>query len=573
MTERRVSWAADAAWLLVLGGLSAAWCATAGGRLGATFDEPYFLTAGLESWRTGTAKPLIDTGTMPLPMYVATAPLYWWERSRGRPFDPAAEMDTMLAVARLGTLVFWLPLLAYALVAGRLLAGPWAGRLAAALIAGEPTFLAHASLATADVAVVAGVLAFWVHFRLGRERSWAWRVGLPAFLFAVALFAKVSALPFCVLGMVVLELDRRLRELPEGTAFAGRLAAAWRGLTAAPFRRDAVQVGLVALVLVFVFCGSDWKPSPSFVKWADGLPDGRGATAMRWLANHLCIFSNAGNALAYQIRHNMRGHTTYLLGTSWPRAVWYYFPVALSIKLTLSLLALPLLLAAVSPRSLRNWACGLALVLFLFSLNCRVQTGVRFMLPLLTATAVGAAAALVTAVRDAGPGWRRRLLVSAGVVAPLWAGGSALAVWPHGLCYTNELWGGTPEGYRLLSDSNYDWGQGLRELRAWQDGHGPVSVWYFGTDPAIWKPPLHLVRLHDVPQLRPETVRAQCPTPYLAVGTTLLYGSMDLIPRVAPIIHSLRGVRPVARTTTFLIFDVNDLPAASADRGSGEPGA
>jgi hypothetical protein len=556
----RNGWIVDGGWFLFWLAVSAAWCITAGRQIGPTFDEPYFITAGLESWRTGTAKSLIDTGAMPLPMYVTTAPLYAWERYRGQTLNPATEMGTMVATARLGTLVFWTLLLAYAMLAGRLLAGPWGGRSAVALIAAEPTFLAHASLATADIAALAFLLAFWVHFYLGRERVWGLRVGLPAFCFALGLFAKASVLPFAILGMGVLHLAARSRQPGPTEGSRTWLGAAWRSLVGAPFRRDLLQVTGLAFFLVFVLVGSDWKPSPSFQKWAASLPDGLAGGSLRWLADHLAIFSNAGNAIAYQIRHNMRGHSTYLLGTSYPRAVWCYFPVALSIKLTLSFLALPCVLAVLAPGALRNWACALAVLFLLFSLNCRVQTGVRFMLPLLTVTAICLAAALARAAAKAGPSWRHRCLVVAGVVAPLWAGWSSWVVWPHGLCYVNELWGGTATAYRLLCDSNYDWGQGVPELQAWAATHGRVDAWYFGTDPAIARPPLHVVRLHDIAGLRPDQVRTHCPARYLAVGTTILFSPLELWEGTSGIVQYLRQTAPDARTTTFLIFDLEKFP-------------
>src|SRR5205823_2636188 len=146
---------------------------------------------------------------------------------------------------------------------------------------------------------------------------------------------------------------------------------------------------------------------------------------MVWLAEDLCIFPNAGHSFARQVTHNMRGHGVYLLGATDRRAFWYYFPVALSMKLTLALLLLPLALALLRPRSLANWACACAAVLFLFSLNCRVQIGIRLVLPLVAVAAVGLSAAAVSAVRELGPGWRRRLLTTGAGAGVGWAALSA----------------------------------------------------------------------------------------------------------------------------------------------------
>ena len=56
--------------------------------------------------------------------------------------------------------------------------------------------------------------------------------------------------------------------------------------------------------------------------------------------------------------------------------------------------------------------------------------------------------------------------------------------YPHVLSYVNELGGGPSNGWRLLADSNVDWGQDLAELKAALDRRGivePVNLCYFGT--------------------------------------------------------------------------------------------
>src|SRR5947209_1764716 len=150
----------DAAWFLAWAVVSSAWCVTAASQLSATFDEPTYVQCGLERWRGGSTSGLMRLGTMPLPVDVETLPLYLWERSRGAPLDPIGRLHQLLPWARASALLFWWLLLFYAWRAARSLGGPWAGRLAVALLACEPTFLANAALATTDVAAAACLLAF-----------------------------------------------------------------------------------------------------------------------------------------------------------------------------------------------------------------------------------------------------------------------------------------------------------------------------------------------------------------------------------------------------------------------------
>jgi len=555
----------DVVWFLAWGVASSAWCVTAAAQLSATFDEPFYIARGLEFWRTGSHAGLLAKGTMPLPVDLTTLSLYLWERWQGIQFDPGSDLDRLLPWARATTLLFWWLLLAYGWVAARCLAGPWAGRLAVVWLASEPNLLAHASLATTDIPVTACLLALVYHFRTGREGRWPHRVALPAFWFAASVLSKASGLVLGPLCLLAVELERIARASPFNAATD--TASRWRTWFRAwldrlrPFRRDAMQVIACGLALVFVYCGSDWKQEPSFVAWAHGLPDGRVGRSMIWLAENLRIFTNAGQALVKQIQHNVRGHGVFLLGEVGRRAFWYYFPVALTIKLSLPLLIAPLLLAAIRPRALLNWATSAAAALLVFSLTSRVQTGIRFVLPLVVFAVVGLAAAVVHAIREYAPGWRRQILATGASAGVLWTAVAAVAVWPHGLSYTNELWGGTKQGYRLLSDSNYDWGQGLKELARWKEEQGlpALDVWYWGTDPALKVPPLRELPLHLLPLKRPEDVMAVLRGRHVAASTTLLYGMASLEShRIASAF--LRTRRPVARTTTFFIYDFTQEP-------------
>ena len=512
----------DVLCLLVFGGISAWWCLSAARALSATFDEPTYLRLGLEHWRSGGARELLELGVMPLAADLQTLPLFVQETWRGTPVDPAGEIAAILPWARAVTLAFWWMLLFYAWRCARALAGPWAGRLAVAILAVEPVFLAHASLATSDVAVTASLLALFCEFRARRERSWPQLVGLPAVLFGTAVLMKASALVFGPIGMLAIEVER----LHASGTFRDRrrLLAAGR-----VFLRDVGGVVAGGLVLVFAYCGNDG--------------------------------ANAGDALAEQIRHNRQGHGgAWLLGREYRHSVWFYFPIALTIKTSLTLLLVPVFIASIRPCALSNWACLTALALLAFSLASRVQIGVRLMLPLLACLAVGVSAAFVDASRSLG---RRRRGAS---IALLGAGllGNAVAAaraWPDALRYTNAVWGGTETGYHLLSDSNYDWGQGLLELEEWSKARGveAIDVWYFGRDPRAKLPPFRLLPMHDGDWVAGRSPAVATHGKVVAVGTTLLFGAY--VNRKDPgraAVAWFHAHEPIGRTRTFFVYDFRD---------------
>ena len=77
------------------------------------------------------------------------------------------------------------------------------------------------------------------------------------------------------------------------------------------------------------------------------------------------------------------------------------------------------------------------------------------------------------------PGWPT-------VVAWLGLAGQAFAVWsvhPNELTYFNAVAGGRAGGRNVLSDSNLDWGQGLRSLARLQQEnpeYRDLTFYYFG---------------------------------------------------------------------------------------------
>jgi len=65
----------------------------------------------------------------------------------------------------------------------------------------------------------------------------------------------------------------------------------------------------------------------------------------------------------------------------------------------------------------------------------------------------------------------------------IWLFFEAVAAAPYFLSYFNQLGGGTTNGYRIVTDSNYDWGQDLVRLKQFVDAHpeiDKIAVDYFG---------------------------------------------------------------------------------------------
>jgi len=538
----------DRGWLIFWGVVSSIWCLTAAAQLTATFDEPYYLKCGLHAWRTGSYHPLLRAGTMPLPADVQLLPAWIIEQFRERPFNLDTDFGTVLTIARAGNLVFWWLLLYFVWRLAYRIGGVWSARLAVPFVACDPNFLAHAALATTDIAVSACLVMLAELYLAGRDQDWRRRVGIPAVCFALALLAKASALAF---GFIILGVVECHRLWQTGT---------WRQPWSATrsFRREFVQIVGLGMLAVFLYCGCDWRIDRGLLGSAQKLTPGPFRDAAVWVVAHLPIFPNAAQGIVYQIQHNFRGHGAYVVGEWHHRAVWYYFPLVLSMKLTLPVLLLAAGTLLIRPRGYAHVLGLLVACLLLFTLNCRVQIGIRLILPVLSLALVCLAVAVMRSLPPA-----RRTLALGGISAVLLV--PMLSIWPHGLCYFNPLWGGPEDGYRHLSDSNYDWGQGVADLTEWHEQRPgtPLKIWYYGADPRVGaRPgnmPLHNLDLADEHDLRQKV--GPC---YLAVGTTILHSNPAPTPSGRRMIELLKSKKPIDRTMTYFIYDFTEPTAVVA---------
>ena len=166
-----------------------------------------------------------------------------------------------------------------------------------------------------------------------------------------------------------------------------------------------------------------------------------------------------------------------------------------------------------------GWAVWLPpLAFFAVSLRSNLNLGYRYLLPMLPflyvlAGRMGAwiADRLSADALPARSGPRHALLVAATTALAGWTAWSGLAIYPDYLAYFNEWAGGPDGGWRILVDTNLDWGQDLKGLKHWMDEHGVERVKlgyvgeaypsYYGIDfdplpswPDRWQHPEH----HDL---------------------------------------------------------------------------
>jgi hypothetical protein len=325
----------------------------------------------------------------------------------------------------------------------------------------HPCALGYGHVITTDIGEVLGftvALFFFVRFlkRPGPKTAIFWGISL-----GVALTVKLTAI---LLGPIFLLL----------------LATQWR-----TFRRR--KVPFVKLLTVTAF--ATWAtillayfplwypppPLPSAFASALGVPD--------WFQSlrPLLIPRDFFKALALTLGHSKEGHVAYLFG-QWSReGWWYYYPVAFLLKSPLAFVALTIAaigifikrVASADVWELTPWVG--ATVYLLVAMTSNVNIGVRHLLPMFPLVIVGIGCAIP----------RLKQWLVGGLVA--WQVVICLLCAPLYLQFFSEAVGGASNGYKYLIDSNYDWGQDAKRLKAFLDERhiGQIYLDYFGTQFSI----------------------------------------------------------------------------------------
>lgn len=225
---------------------------------------------------------------------------------------------------------------------------------------------------------------------------------------------------------------------------------------------------------------------------------------------------------------SLRRHSGFLAGQYSTDGWWYYFPFAFLVKTPIAHLAL--LAGGLAIYLRRRQELGLVNEAFVVlpvaiylpvAMATGFNIGLRHILPVypfvLMIAAAGAAALLKSPKRRAG----RLALATAILVAAV----EFSSVFPHTLTFFNQFVGGPDQGYRYLTDSNHDWGQELKALKAWMNevGVGHVNLAYFGqADPAYYQ--IRSARLPGEPSLSDDAIQKPELPGYVAISTTVLSG-------------------------------------------------
>jgi hypothetical protein len=481
-------------------------------------DEPAHLACGLQYlarhvYRYEAQHPPLARAMAALGPYLDGA------RPIGEP-NPEWEGDAILChsahpartlfLARLGILPLFLLACLVVYFWARHHFGNSAALFATGLFTLLPPVLAHAGLATTDMALTACLGAAFFSLVLWAEKPTLPRTLLLGAATALAALSKFTALGFLPAGVAL--------------AFVAYVAVERPGLhkLALLASERAASFGLAVIAGALLIWAGYWfsfgpLPAPELF---DGIRDA--------------------------MHHNATGHTAYLLGHVSKTGWWYFFPVALAVKTPIAFLLLLAWGACLCWKKRRELAYLLPLAfslgILLPAMTSHVNIGVRHVLPIYIGFSIVAGQAANLPHRK-----------PAGIVLLLlllWLAIAGAIHHPDYLSYFNELVGSQPE--KVLVDSDLDWRQDTKRLaqRLKELGATEVSFGQF-----IWKaqcldvwPGLPHPRVID-PLVPVEGWTAVSPT----LAKTTQYGMDYRFPNLQP---WFEYIQPVERVGSLLLYYV-----------------
>jgi 4-amino-4-deoxy-L-arabinose transferase-like glycosyltransferase len=493
----------------------------------ATWDEADHIYAGYMQWKHGDFG--LNAEHPPLVKFLATLPLLQMplkepplldqpyrlqEVKGGKAFVFENDANAILFRVRLAASLLTLLLAVLVFVATREMFGTGAGLIALGLISFDPTLLAHSALMTTDAGQA--FFLFWAVYAFYRyvKVPTALRLVTVGLVTGLALATKHSAvLLFPMLGLLALVEVLARRRLPTTNGTVPSRQSASR------LALGLVLIGVISVIILWSWYGfryaaraGDLPLSPAMSVQLQRVPSALEGRVLGTIDTLHLLPQSYTYGFAHVLIQS-KAFTSYLLGTIYPHPVWFYFPIAMLIKSTLTfLILLGVALWAIVTGRFRAWREILYMVVpagvyMVFAMAGGMNIGVRHVLPIYIFLSVVIAGAAWTLVQ------RSRAWLAAVVVLLVFQAASVLHAFPAYVSYANEAFGGPANVHKYLSDSSSDWGQQLKAVDRYLNAHAIKNCWfaYFGEGvadysyygipckPLITADSLYFDPPHDVP--------------------------------------------------------------------------
>ncbi len=429
---------------------------------------------------------------------------YWVSLFRSEPhmfamLRAARAMGTLLGVALALVVFFW----------SRRLHGDGAGLISLAFCCLSPVVIANSGLATTDIATALFfALAVWSFWTLLHRVS-GWTVLWCGMAVGGLMATKLSGVLIVPMAVLMMAAKLGLRH-PVAVALPGRAAreetnASKQFFLLVPAVMAAALAGYFTLWAIYGFHYSFGVQTPDgSALWNlfTGQPEGLVSNYIAW-CRKLCLFPEHFLIDTRLFTLSVQQRRAFLMGGYSRLGWWYFFPVAWFFKtpipFLIAVLASVIVVITAGWQRLAKGAGGATAasvinfyeftplaVLFAVYLGAmmsgNLNIGIRHLLPVYPVLFIFAG------VLAGARWWRRPSGMALAGALLVWSAGEVWAVYPQTLAYFNQFAGGPENGYHVLVDSSYEWGQDLPAVEKWvarrasQPGpKPPVYFSYFGS--------------------------------------------------------------------------------------------
>lgn len=452
-------------------------------------------------------------------------------------YESGNDSEAIVRLSRLAPMLLTILFIVLIWVWSRELMGPRWALVPAALFALSPHVLAHGHYVTTDIAAAFGILlATWTFLKFlytPGKKTIVW-AGLAFGVAQLLKFSAVLLIPYFVALVILFLLVRWFSRRNSIKNLPAHPWSFWR------YVGGTLGVFIVGTALIWAVYGlftlgypierqvSDTKFTLESYKGGPA-PAGERcelsrcpADAVIWMSGNPVTRPLAQYALGVLMveQRAAGGNTSFFLGSVASVGSAWYFPMVYLLKEPLPVLAIIFIaiLAAIASamrkvehgqlrRQLAAYFSSrftqIALLLFVvfywwYSIRSPLNIGMRHLMPAIPFMYILAASAWrnwsAPLLSQVGTKLQRVFHNFRAVFASALKVGllGLLLVWllietltsaPYFLSYFNEAGGTVVNGYRHVTDSNYDWGQDLLRLKAWADEHPEaqlIAVDYFG---------------------------------------------------------------------------------------------
>jgi hypothetical protein len=420
-------------------------------------------------------------------------------------------------------IIFWsrLPIILLSLIFGlfifkwmREISGIIAGLFALTLYAFDPNILGHNHFVTTDIGIAAFItFSFYYFLKFIKNPTWKNVAIGGSFLGLVQLAKFSSVLTFPIFGLILIIY-------PLVKSHADKNHKKLKSLGEYLLKGAVAFIISLAIVYVAYYISTYNMPQTKlpeimdrYFKPADPrLINVYARQVLLWMNNQpiLMPFADYFFGVARVFQRVAGGNISYLMGEINTKGFFSYFPIVFLIKEPLPILFLLLFslsisifkifqsLAAPSENFffkikkniihyLRTNIAEFSMLVFILlyavsSISGRLNIGFRHLFPILPFMYILITKSVFEFIKTR-HNQSKIIFNSFAFILAIFLIIETVSAYPYYTSYFNQLAGGPTQGYRLVTDSNADWGQDLKRLKIFLENHPEiekVKIDYFG---------------------------------------------------------------------------------------------